>query len=234
MFTFTRTTLTALALAASVTMAQAQTSSAQDGAQHHPQASGNEQTQALSPMPMGGPEDGVGMMGAEMGQMMRMMGGMMGSMAGGGGGNPSTDEERARMGAMMQSMGQMMANMGRMMGPQGMGGRMGPPDAGSSEQRIASLKAALGITEAQTPQWTAFANALRSGEQKVRSAFMETRQVGIPASAPDRAELRVRVLSVMLDALKTTVAAEKSLYGVLSTDQKRTADQLLSGPFGRR
>jgi hypothetical protein len=110
---------------------------------------------------------------------------------------------------------------------------MESPPAAPTEQRIAMLKSALNITDAQMPQWTTFADALQSGAQKVRAAHAEVREGEIPTSAPDRGELRVRVLSTILDALKATVAAEKSLYAVLSDDQKHTADQLLSSPFGR-
>lgn len=143
---------------------------------------------------MGRPGAGMPMMGGEMGQMMEMMQRMMGGMPGAGGMrmSPMGDEgsQMGRMGEMMQSMGQMMGTMGRMMSGRAMGIMEGPSPA-AAEQRLAALKSRLSITDAQTPQWNAFADALQSGEQKVRSAFAEARQAPTSLSAPDRAELRV-------------------------------------------
>jgi hypothetical protein len=234
MLSVSRTTFTAIALTGLVTIAHAQTPPDQDHTLHHPQAPGTEQMPGSPAMPMGRPDIGPGMMGADMAQMMAMMRHMMGSMASDEAGTPPSADESSRMSEMMQSMSHMMAIMGRMMEERGMGGPMeSPPPAAPIERRIAMLKAALDITDAQMPQWTAFADALRSGVQKVRAAHAEARQGEMPTSAPDRGELRVRMLSAMLDALKATVAAEKSLYAVLSVDQKHTADQLLSDPFRR-
>jgi hypothetical protein len=51
--------------------------------------------------------------------------------------------------------------------------------------------------------------------------------------APEVAERQVNLLSARLDGLKAIAAAETSLYGALSDEQKKTADDLLSAPMGR-
>lgn len=240
-----RTALTAIALAASLTAAQAQTT--QDA--HHPPGAppaaapgvqtppttGTAPPGPARAMPGAGmmgsggqPGGAPAMMGGDMGRMMQMMNRMTGGMA------PADEaDDASRMGQLMQSMSQMMATMGGMMEERGTGEAVEAPRAAPVERRIAFLKTQLGITDAQQPQWTAFADALRAGPQNVRAAYAEALKGGPPASAPDRAELRVKLLSSMLDVLKTTASAERALYAVLTDDQREVADQLLSGPIGR-
>lgn len=240
-----RTTLTAIALAASLTAAQAQT--AQHDAHHPPGAPAatpgpqTPPTAGLVPpgqtrgMPgpgmmgsRGQPAGVATMMGGDMGRMMQMMNEMTGAT-----GPAEESDDASRMGQLMQSMSQMMATMGGMMEQRGTGEPAEALPAAPIERRIAFLRTQLDITDAQQPQWTAFANALRAGPQNVRAAYAEALKDGPPATAPDRAELRVKLLSSMLDALKTTASAERSLYAVLTDDQKQVADQLLSSPIGR-
>ncbi len=52
----------------------------------------------------------------------------------------------------------------------------------------------------------------------------------MPTTAPARMEAMVQMMSVRRDAMKTTLAAAKSLYGVLSDEQKKTADELMAAP----
>ena len=245
MLSISRTTLTAIVLASSLSVAQAQTASDQDHAAHHPQGQDTAPGQTM-PMRQGQvegmqgmmqfgrePGDGSAMMGTDMSQMMETMRRMMGTMMGAPEPRPpSSADEGSRMGEMMQSMGQMMGTMGRMMEEHGPSGAMKSPSA-QIDRRIAALKSALDITDAQMPQWTAFADALRSGSQKAGAIYAQTLHGGTPTSAPERAELRVKLLSAMLDGLKATVSAEKSLYAVLTDDQKRIADTILSGHSGR-
>jgi hypothetical protein len=231
MLTTGRAALTAIVLATSVAAAQAQTTTPQDHAAHHPQTQGTDQTNAPPAMPMGQPGAGMPeMMGGGMSEMMGMMQRMMGGMGMGESPMSATEGETGQMGQMaemMQSMGRMMGAMGRMMEGRGMG-MMAEQAFMPNEQRLALLKSRLNITEAQMPQWNAFADALQSGAGKVRAAYAEARQAGVPASAPDRTELRVKMLSVVLDSLKATVAAEKSLYAVLTDDQKKIANEALT------
>ena len=98
------------------------------------------------------------------------------------------------------------------------------------EGRIAFYKAELGITDAQLPQWNAFADALRNGAKGMQMAIATAMQAGMPATAPARADAMVQMMSARLDAMKATAAASKALYAVLSDAQKKTADELLAEP----
>lgn len=239
-----RTTLTAIVLAVAVTVAQAQTTSEQDHASHHPPAQGSEQTQTPPAMPMGqsvrsmgmpemmqsGRQAGSGsaMMGTDMSQMMERMQRMLGSVAGAGvPGTLSPPAEAAGMGQMMQAMGQMMGTMGRMMEERGMDMTTEP-----FEGRIAALKTQLGITDAQMPQWTAFADAIRTEAQSMQAGRAAIMNQGGPESWPDRLALHERILSDRLAALKAIEAPVRSLYAVLSEQQRHKADELIRSPMG--
>jgi hypothetical protein len=136
-------------------------------------------------------------------------------------------------GGSMEQMMPMMPMMRMMHGMMGAGGgemRMMPSE--HVEGRIAFLKAELGITEAQLPQWEAFADALRGSAKTMRTAMMGTMQAGMPTTAPAKIDTMVAMMTVRLDALKMTAAAEKSLYTVLTDAQKKTADELMMSPMG--
>jgi LTXXQ motif family protein len=153
----------------------------------------------------------------------------------------ATGQERAP--SPMQPMPQ-----GRMMGPDsampmaggssrmGMTGMMGMADHVAG--RIAFLKAELKITEAQTPQWNAFADALRSDASRMsgmRATMMQGGMMGqddASASAPDRLDRMEKMMSAMLETVKATKAALAPLYAVLTEEQKKMADQLIHGPMG--
>ena len=102
--------------------------------------------------------------------------------------------------------------------------------------RIAFLKAELKITEAQMPQWNAFADVLR--ENARRMSGMRTTMSGIfgqdsaSVSAPDRLDRMEQMISTMLEAVKGTKAALAPLYAVFTEEQKKVADQLIHGPMG--
>jgi hypothetical protein len=135
--------------------------------------------------------------------------------------------DRGKM--MGADTGQMMPMM-RMMRDGMMQGGMGMVPLDHIEGRIAFYKAELGITDAQLPQWNAFADALRDGTKGMRAAMSAMIQAKTPTTAPARMEAMVQMMSARLDAMKATLAAVKSLYGVLSDDQKKTADELMAEP----
>ena len=144
---------------------------------------------------------------------------------------------------MMNMMGQQPAGMPmmNMMGQGGMG-MMGPsavPMAGMPMQdmgahlegRIAFLRAELGITEAQAPQWEAFARALRDNAAKVKQAQAAAPQTATePVSFLQRADLQEQWLAARLEGLKAIKVAFAPLQAVLSEDQKKTAEALLTRP----
>jgi len=123
------------------------------------------------------------------------------------------------------------SRMGRMMM-----GMMGMAD--HVEGRIAFLKAELKITDAQMPQWSAFADALRANAHRMSGmpAMMMQGgmmgQGGASVTAPDRFDRMEKMMSAMLEAVKGTKAALTPLYAVFTEEQKKVADQLIRGPMG--
>ena len=101
------------------------------------------------------------------------------------------------------------------------------------EGRIAFLKAELAITDAQQPQWNAFAEVLRAGAKGMRESMAKMMQAGTPTTAPAKAEAMVNMMTVHLDGMKSMAAAGKALYAALSDSQKKIADDLMTGSMGR-
>ncbi len=132
------------------------------------------------------------------------------------------------MGKMMGSKTEQMTSMMRGMGA---GGEMRMMPSEHVEGRIAFLKTEIGITEAQLPQWNAFADALRNSAKSMRSA-MGNMQAGMPATLPTKLDAMTAMMTARLDTLKTTANAATSLYAVLTDAQKNTADELVMSPMG--
>ena len=114
-----------------------------------------------------------------------------------------------------------------------MGGQAGSPMApfAHTEGRIAFLKAELAITDAQAPQWNAFADALRGASKAMRETMANMMRAPKPSNAADRMDAMVTMMSARLESMKAIATAEKGLYAVLTDAQKKTADELLSGPM---
>jgi hypothetical protein len=234
MSSLTRTMLPVFALAAMMSIAQAQTTG-QDHDAHHPGDTAATPTQQAQSGPSGNaPMMGQGMgsgavvqpggqqPGGQPGMMMNMdqMRSMMSGMMGQQDGQPG----------MMGNMGQMMPMMRQMM-MMGQQGGMGMPYE-HVEGRIAFLKTELKITDAQAPQWNAFAETLRSNALAHRTAHQRMTADDKPSSWPERLALQQKVLSTRLDSLKALEVAAKPLYAALNDEQRKLADQLMSGPMG--
>jgi hypothetical protein len=147
---------------------------------------------------------------------------------------PQGQSPMMRPGLSGQMSPQMRGNMIEMMGHGGMMEMMGIAD--HVEGRIAFLKTELKITDAQMPQWTAFADALRANAARMsemRNTMMQGGMTdGASMSAPDRLDRMEKMMTAMTEAVKTTKSALTPLYGVLSDEQKKVADQLIHGPMG--
>lgn len=140
-------------------------------------------------------------------------------MPGGPAGNMS-DADIDRMRQMMQQMGR------------GRGGAAMPQRAmrhfDRIEGQLAYFRAELRITEAQAPEWNAFAEAARTNARTLRQAFEQAMQPGAqPATGPAQMERHVTLLRRMADAAQAMSTAMTPLYNALSDEQKRTADELL-------
>lgn len=137
---------------------------------------------------------------------------------------------------MMQMMSGMMGMMQIMHGQGGMGQGMGMAGMGPADRvegRIAFLRAELKITGAQEKVWNRVADALRANAERMKKAGqasmpMQTPSGGVVAALEaDKARLKAR-----LDALDELEGTLKPLYGVLSDEQKKTADELLPSLTG--
>ena len=196
----------ALMLAATTAVASAQAPTTSDP--HHPPQSA---TPAPAPAQPPTTQPGTGTMGDM--PMMNMMGRMRDMM----GGMPMMN-----MMAMMRMM--------EMMGP-------GMTAIDRIEGRIAFLRAELNITEAQASAWNAFADAMRTNAKKLREARASmTPQPDAgqqqALTMPERLDQQERSLVARLEGTRALKSAVTNLYGTLSEDQKKTANELLGPQMG--
>jgi len=148
--------------------------------------------------------------------------------------------QQGTMGSMpMMNMMSMMRDMS-MMSMMGSMRMMGSGSAGMGtidrvEGRIAFLRAELKITDAQAQAWNAFADALRSNAKKLGEVRASLQPAGGQQQAPSlagRLDVQERWLSARLEGTRAIKAAFTPLYGALSNDQKKTADELLGPHMG--
>jgi hypothetical protein len=154
-------------------------------------------------------------------QMMMPMMNMMGQQSQG---MPMMDMMgQGGMGMMGQGtvpMSGAMSNSGIPM--QGMGAHL--------EGRIAFLRAELAITEAQAPKWEPFAQALRDSAARLKQAQAAVPQA-VAATFLQRTEFQEQWLGARLEGLKEIKTAFAGLQAVLSEEQKKTAEALLTQPI---
>jgi uncharacterized small protein (DUF1192 family) len=198
---------TALMLAATTAVTSAQAPTAGDP--HHPPQSA---TPAPAPAQPPTSQPGMGMMGDM--PMMNMMGRMREVM----GDNMPMMHMMAMM-RMMEMMGPSMVAIDRI------------------EGRIAFLRAELNITEAQASAWNAFADAMRTNAKKlreVRASMMSQSDAGQQQALTmaERLDQQERWLVARLEGTRALKSAVTNLYGTLSEDQKKTANELLAPQMG--
>ena len=133
--------------------------------------------------------------------------------------------------AMMEGgMSHMMAMM------QMMHGQMMPMDMGMAGMRpvrhidgqIAFYKAQLKITDAQSPQWNALADAIRGSATRLQQTMAQSTDAKDVVTAPERIQRRITMLTAQLDAGQAILAAANPLYAVLTDEQKKIADELMA------
>lgn len=127
-------------------------------------------------------------------------------------------------------MGPGMMGMMRMMGacPM-MGMTMGADTSAFAEGRIAFLKAELAITDAQKGAWETYAAALKKNLQGMQ-AMRETMGKVMEAKTPvERLDAHIAAMDSRLASLKEVKPALAGLYGTLNDEQKKKADQILTG-----
>lgn len=106
------------------------------------------------------------------------------------------------------------------------------------EGRLAFLKTELKITEAQAPQWNAYAEFKRNQAKALQArhaAFKEQRAAHKKDGAerresrplPERLAAREKMIEQHLAEMKQSKAVIEPLYNALSPEQRKTADQLM-------
>lgn len=101
------------------------------------------------------------------------------------------------------------------------------------EARVTSLHEKLKITDAQSAQWTAFAQAMRDGATAT-GELIKTRQAGgMNMTALDDTKSYADIAQAHADAAKKIAAAFEPLYSSMSDDQKKNADAVFGHWEGR-
>lgn len=130
--------------------------------------------------------------------------------------------------------------MGRgMMGPgmMGMGGMcpmLGMTQQGEEappfiEGRLAFLKAEIGITEPQQAAWNAYSEALKKNLQSM-AGMRQTMITAMAGKTPvERLEAHLTAMESRQKALQELKPALTKLYEALDAEQKKKADQILTG-----
>jgi LTXXQ motif family protein len=198
-----RSALAAMALLAGVAVAHAQTTQ-QDHEVHHPGGAAAPAT----PTPPARGSPGMGMGGTD-----KMMGGDMEQMM------------RSMMRRMMSGEG--MPDMAPMGPHAGIGGLR------HIEGQIAFYKAELHITDAQTAQWNAFADTLRAGAKQLQTAYLAMMPGDALPSVTDQLAKRRQLLTAELDSLQSIEPVARTLYDVLSPEQKKLADEMMADHLRR-
>jgi hypothetical protein len=202
--------LSASLLAALLALAgQAAAQSSHD--QHHPGGADTKSAQ-VTQMPGGGTMGQRGMGQGGMGQ-----GGMGQGMMGQGGMGPGMMQG----GMMMQMMAGNCPMMGNMMGAGDM--------PAYTDGRLAFLKAELAITDAQKAAWDTYAAALKKNLMSMHD-MRQKMMTAISANNPaDRLDAHLAAMESRVATLKEVKPALTQLYGVLTDEQKKKADQILTG-----
>src|SRR3984893_11300383 len=96
----------------------------------------------------------------------------------------------------------------------------------AADQRIRTLQSQLGITEAQLPLWTYFAQAMRENAAATDALFTQRAGSVAAMSAPDNMRSYAQIARAYADNTERLATAFDSLYASLSDTQKQAADTL--------
>ena len=94
------------------------------------------------------------------------------------------------------------------------------------DQRIRTLQSQLGITEAQMPLWSAFAQAMRDNAAATDALFTQRASAVATMNAPDNMHSYAQIARAYADNTERLATAFDSLYASLSETQKQAADTM--------
>jgi periplasmic protein CpxP/Spy len=96
----------------------------------------------------------------------------------------------------------------------------------AADQRIRTLQSQLGITEAQMPLWTAFAQAMRDNAVSTDALFTQRARAVTSMSAVDNMHSYAQIARAYADNTERLATAFDSLYASLTDTQRQAADTL--------
>jgi periplasmic protein CpxP/Spy len=94
------------------------------------------------------------------------------------------------------------------------------------EQQVSDLHDALGITDAESTQWDAYAQVMRDNAQRTGQALKDRHQKMETMNADDSMKSYAQLVQLNADNVQKLSTAFSALYAVLSPEQKQTADEL--------
>ncbi len=94
------------------------------------------------------------------------------------------------------------------------------------DQRIRALQSQLGITEAQMPLWTAFAQAMRDNAASTDALFAQRASAVTSMSAVDNMHSYAQIARAYAENTERLATAFDSLYASLTDTQRQAADTL--------
>jgi len=122
--------------------------------------------------------------------------------------------------------------MAGQMGPQGMRAGMRIDPAQRAERRLEFLKGELKLTSEQEPLWQAFAEKAKAEAGKGFKAMRE-QAADTNLTAPERMANMQKLMQERVDAMAGVHDSFNRLYGALTPEQKKVADQYPAG-MGQR
>lgn len=144
--------------------------------------------------------------------------------------------------AQQRGPGMGMMGPGMPMGPRGMMGMMdmmaGCPMMGATtegqasaftEGRIAFLKAELAITDAQKGPWDAYADGIKRNLRSMQDMGQTMRAMFEAKTPVERLDAHLVAMEGRIKALKDVKPVLAKLYEALSAEQKKKADEILTG-----
>ena len=120
---------------------------------------------------------------------------------------------------------------GSMMGMMGGCPMMGTDGQVSAfiDGRIAFLKAELAITDAQKGTWDAYADATKRNLESMQGMWQTMKSVFDAKTPVERLDAHLAAMESRTKVLKDVKPALAKLYEALSAEQKKKADEILTG-----
>jgi len=94
------------------------------------------------------------------------------------------------------------------------------------DQRIRTLQSQLGVTEAEMPLWSAFAQAMRENAASTDALFSQRASAVAAMSATDNMHSYAQIARAYADNTERLATAFDSLYASLTDTQRQAADTL--------